>query len=254
MFDKFYQLNYWRFGFQSKLYDLLTPEAYRESARRCVQSVPMKKGQLLLDVGCGSGLLIDCMEDQLEFGLRYLGADIQFPGLVRAKHKAAKGEGWGASVLQADLTKALPLKKESVDIIAAHFSLYTITDRESRKIVLSHIVETLKPRGLMVIVNPSQDYSAGKIIQESVELEREQKGSLSAWSKKLFLYPWTYLLGLKFIEKQLKADQWHAFSFAEMCDEMEEAGLSVVHSESVYAGSAHLVTGRKIEAPSTGNR
>jgi len=245
MFDNFYQLNYWRLGFQSKLYDLLTPEAYRESARRCVLSVPVKKGQILLDVGCGSGLLIECMQDQLTFGLRYLGADIQLPGLVRARDKAAKGSGWNASLLQADFTQPLPIKMGSVDIIAAHFSLYTIADRESRKKVLSGLIEILKPRGLMVIVNPSREYSASKIIRESVQLEREQNGIWSAWAKQLFLYPLTTCLGLKFVEKQLKTDQWHAFSFEELCAEMEEAGLSVVHSEPVYAGCAHLVTGRK---------
>jgi ubiquinone/menaquinone biosynthesis C-methylase UbiE len=245
MFDKFYLFNYWRFGFQSKLYDLLTPEAYRESARRCVQSVPVKKGQVFLDVGCGSGLLIECMEEQLAFGLRYLGTDIQFPGLIRAREKAGKEGEWSTSLFQADLTQPLPLKKESVDIIAAHFSLYTIADRESRKKVLSGLMDTLKPRGLMVIVNPSREYSASKIIRESVQLVPEQNGIFSHWLKKLFLYPLTYLFGLKFVEKQLKTDQWHAFSFKELCEEMEEAGLSVVHSEPVYAGCAHLVTGRK---------
>ena len=245
MFKKFCQGNYWRLGFISKLYDLLTPSAYRESARRCVQSVPVKKGQVLFDVGCGSGLLIECMEEQMAFGLRYLGADIQFPGLKRAQRKTAQGEGAGAMVIQTDFTQPLPIKKESVDIIAAHFSLYSIADHESRKKVLSDLLETLKPRGLMVIVNPSREYSASQIIRESVQQVREQNGILSGWAKILFLYPFTYLLGLKFIEKQLKADQWHAFGFAELCEEMESAGLSVVHSESVYAGCAHLVTGRK---------
>lgn len=251
MFDNFNLFNYWRFGFQSRLYDLLTPEAYRESARRCVQSVPLKKGQVLLDVGCGSGLLIECMEEQLAFGVRYLGTDIQFPGLIRAKEKTGEDGERSASLFQADFTRPLPLKKESVDIIAAHFSLYSIADPKIRRKVLSGLMAILKPRGLMVIVNPSREYSAGKIIGESVQLVREQKGVSSAWIKKLFLYPFTYGLGLKFIERQLKTDQLHAFSFKEICEEMESVGLSVVHSEPVYAGSAHMVTGRKTQNESS---
>ena len=117
----------------------------------------------------------------------------------------------------------MPLKRESVDIIAAHFSLYTIADRERRKKIMSGLIQILKPRGLMVIVNPSLEYSAKKIIRESVQRVQEHKGVVSAWAKKLFLYPLTTCLGLNFIEKQLKAELARV-QFQGNGEEMESAG------------------------------
>ncbi|MDA0692075.1 MAG: methyltransferase domain-containing protein [Nitrospinae bacterium] len=245
MWGKFYQLNYWRLGFKTSLYDLLTPQAYRESARRCIQSIPIQKGQVLLDVGCGSGLLIEYLQDQLEFGVRYLGTDIQFPGLKRAMGKTPQGKELQTLFFNSDLTQPLPIKKESIDIIVAHFSLYTIIDVEIRKRILSNLKEILRPRGLMVIVNPSRQYDAKRIIRESAEEVRAQRGVWAAWTKRWLVYPFTYYLGLKFIERQLKQDKWQAFSLEELCEEIESVGLPVVHTESLYAGGAHLVTGRR---------
>lgn len=238
-------MNYWRLGFKTKLYDLLTPEAYRESARRCVQSLPIKKGQVLLDVGCGSGLLIANLQDQLEFGLRYLGTDIQFPGLKCAQGKTPKGNEVHALLFNGDLTQPLPIKKESIDVVVAHFSLYTIANAEVRKSVLANLRETLKPRGLMVVVNPSREYDAKRIIRESADEIKAQRGVLVAWIERWLVYPFTYYLGLKFIERQLKLEKLQAFSLEELCQEVEGQGMTVVHTESVYAGSAHLVTGRR---------
>ena len=245
MWTNFYQINYWRLGFKTRLYDLLTPRAYKESARRCIQSIPIKKGQVLLDAGCGSGLLIEHLQHQLEFGLRYLGTDIQFPGLKRAVGKAPKENNAGLLIFNSDLTQPLAIRKESVDIVVAHFSLYTLADAKIRNKVLLNLRETLKPRGLMVIVNPSRQYNARRIIPESVEVAKIERGIFFAWAERLFLYPFTYWLGLQFIERQLKLEKWQAFSLEELCEEMESAGVPVVHTESLYAGSAHLVTGRR---------
>ena len=246
MAKSYYEGNYWRLGFKTSLYDLLTPEAYRESARRCIQSVPIKKGQVLLDAGCGSGLLFEYLQEQIDFGLRYLGTDIIFPGLQRARNKKSQGNSGNALFCQSDLTRPLPIKNQSVDIVIAHFSLYTIADREIRQRVLSQLRETLKSRGLMVVVNPSREYDAKAIIGESLQRVQEEKGILSAWAKKLFLYPFTYYLGLKYIQQQLEAQNFKAFSMEELTVEIEGIGMSVVHSETLYAGSAHLLTARRV--------
>jgi hypothetical protein len=60
------------------------------------------------------------------------------------------------------------------------------------------------------------------------------------------VYPLTYRFGLKFIERQLKNNSWHASSRADLCEEVCQAGFEVKHIEPVYAGSANLLMAEKV--------
>jgi len=246
---KFYHKNYWRFGFKSRLYDLLTPEAYIDSARRAVRCVPQNPGSVWLDAGCGAGLLLQCLMEQAKPGLRYVGTDILLSGLKSARRKAdarRSGEIQNPRFIQWNMTQPLPFRTGSFDVIVAHFSIYTIPDPERRRQAIRNLAAALKPEGWLVLVNPSREYDAKRIIQESLAEVRNRQGTLAALVRKLALYPLTLHLGLKFIEQQLKLGHWHAFSREESCAEMEKAGLVVKHTESVYAASGHLVAARRL--------
>ena len=234
--------NYWQWGFKTRLYDLLTPQAYRDSLARAAHYCDLSAGQVVLDAGCGSGSLIPFLAKSLKGGGRYLGIDILnsgFPGLMRMADRMGLGER--VELICGDYSGDLVLKENSVDVVVAHFSLYTLADSVRRNQVLKNLFRVVKPGGRLITANPSRDYDAKKIIEESLVSLDVTKYFLS----KFILYPLTLRLGLRFIEKQLKLKVWHSYSLEEMGEEVRQAGFTVQTSESVYAGSAWLVVAEK---------
>jgi len=237
---------YWEWGFKSRLYDLLTPQAYLDSLERTAHYCDLKTGQVLLDAGCGSGLLIPYLARNLESGGRYLGMDALDSGFTELDKKADRlGFGDRVESLYCDFSGELPLAENSVDVAVAHFSIYTLAESARRNQVYKNLFGVLKPGGRLVTVNPSRDYDADKVIQQSLVQLKKRVGPLRYWTSKIFLYPLTLRLGLRYIEKQLKTGAWHSYSQEEMGEEMRRAGFTVQTSESVYAGSAWLVVAEK---------
>ncbi len=74
---------YWEWGFKSRLYNLLSPQAYLDSLQRAANYCDLKAGQMVLDAGCGSGLLIPFLAKDLENGGRYLGMANECDGRKR---------------------------------------------------------------------------------------------------------------------------------------------------------------------------
>ena len=70
-----YEKNYWRTGFKSRLYDKLTPESYFESMRQTVSLLSGRRELKIWDAGCGSGLLLVFLEDAFRNGCVYYGTD-----------------------------------------------------------------------------------------------------------------------------------------------------------------------------------
>lgn len=234
--------NYWQWGFKTRLYDLLTPQAYRDSLARAAHYCDLSAGQVVLDAGCGSGSLIPFLAKSLKEGGRYLGMDILnsgFPGLMGKADRMGFGDR--VELICGDYSGDLVFKENSVDVVVAHFSLYTLADSARRNQVLKNLFRVVKPGGRLITANPSRNYDAKKIIEESlVSLE-----SAKYFFSKFFLYPLTLRLGLRFIEKQLKLGVWHSYSLEEMSEEVRQAGFIIQTSESVYAGSAWLVVAEK---------
>ena len=235
---------YWEIGFKTRLYDGLSPEAYLESLQRVADCIRLEEGDGVLDVGCGSGLLLPFLANRLTLARRYLGMDILPAGLATLKSRANRlSLENSVSGVQADVSKNLPLGDASVSCVAAHFSVYTLQEEIARHHAYQEFWRVLKPGGLLVTANPTHSYDAKQIIRASLESLKSQG---RPWViKKYGVYPLTLHLGLKFIEKQLKCGKWHGYRPEEMQGEVEGSGFSIEYSETVYGGSGFLVAGRK---------
>ncbi len=244
-----YARNYWKIGFRSKLYDLLTPEAYRASIRACAAKIPAGDKLIVLDAGCGSGQLLTALKDRLQAGLRLIGVDRLPEGLTGVCAKAAE---WGISshvlAVPADLTRPLPLRDDSVDAVVAHFSVYAIPGGgEKRRQALEILHRVLKPGGTLIFANPSQEYSSRTILAESVRMLQESQNRRAARIAKYVIHPFTHHLGLKYIERQIRQDAMHGYSEQEIQEEVESAGFTVESVEPTYARSGWLVVARKLK-------
>ncbi|NIQ01260.1 MAG: methyltransferase domain-containing protein, partial [Nitrospinaceae bacterium] len=175
--------------------------------------------------------------------IRYLGTDVLEAGLRRLRRRAEEG-GSNQRVLgfRGDLTLGLPLPENSVDVVLAHFSLYTLPGEGERRKALRLLGEVLRPSGRLVLVNPSKTYDPRAIVRESLQLLHHRKGWFSAGWHRCFVYPFSLHLGLKFVARQLRSGRWKAYELDELCREVEEAGFRIQHRETVYGGGAFLVT------------
>ncbi len=240
---------YWLFGYQSRLYDWLTPESYRESMTRTLECIGEEPGAVWLDAGCGSGILIDVGAEKIASSKMIFATDILDSGIRIARRKFFEKGLVEEKILffRSDLTSPLPIKNESIDIAVAHFSLYTIGDKEERHRALNNICSVLRQGGLCAVVNPSEEYDGRQIIRESLQTSLGVDSKWKHWFKKFVLYRITYSLGLKNIERRLKEGLWKSYSTQELCNEMQSAGFSIIHTEKVYASSGILVLGRLSE-------
>ena len=242
-----YEKNYWRTGFKSRLYDRLTPESYFESMRRVVSLLSGKRDLKIWDAGCGSGLLLVFLGDAFRNGCVYYGTDLLSAGLDRVKQRAHElGILDRVTCFQNDLSESPPLKENSIDIVISHFSIYTILDNDKRQEALKNIYHVLKPDGLFIASCPSKNYDADQIIKESYDLIRIKKGFWNAILKRLFIYPLTKRLGLNFIQYQLESGKWMAYTLEDLAGELRQVGFEVGASQTVYASSAYLICGHKL--------
>ncbi len=240
-----YQENYWRTGFKSSLYEMLTPESYFESMRQTVKLLPDKEGLKIWDAGCGSGLLLVFLGNIFKRRIKYYGSDLLSAGLMNVQKRAHElMVSDQVSCFKNDLA-APPFKENSLDVVVAHFSIYTIREKVKREQALKNMWQVLRPGGLLLISNPSKNYNSSQIIEESLKLVLEKRGFWHALIKRVIFYPFTKFLGLNFIQKQLKSGQWIDYTKEGLAEELHHAGFKAGVSVTVYAGSAYLMCGIK---------
>lgn len=104
-------------------------------ARARLIPTPDRPGAVLVDVGCGGGLLAPHVD-----GYRHIGVDVVRSALVLAARR-------GVVPIQGDV-HALPLADEAADVVVAGEVLEHVTDLER---VVAEIARVLRPGGTVVV-------------------------------------------------------------------------------------------------------
>ncbi|MGH9342640.1 MAG: ubiquinone/menaquinone biosynthesis methyltransferase [Terriglobia bacterium] len=141
-----------RYDFLNHFLSMGMDLAWRRAAARALREPLSRPGSIALDVCCGTGDLAVALR-RVSAG-RVIAADFCAPMLARAQSKLASGKdrGFRIPLLAAD-TLSLPLRDQSVDVIASAFGFrnlanYALGLREMRRV--------LKPGGSVAILEFSR--------------------------------------------------------------------------------------------------
>jgi ubiquinone/menaquinone biosynthesis C-methylase UbiE len=152
----------------SRVYDgLLGFWPYRNLLQQTVRELDLDRARSLLDVGCGTGNLLLCVQ-RVAPDVRATGVDAS-PSMLRQARRKLAAHGGGVELVDADAVAHLAtVPSGSVDRIAAVNVLYALDDRAR---FWREVRRALAPGGVAVVTTSTRGGSAS-IIREHLDHER----------------------------------------------------------------------------------
>lgn len=130
--------------------------AYSRSSRHLLRLLDPPSGSSVLDVGCGTGILLEQLA-RLDRDLRLFGIDISSAMLEVARAKVTGG----LLALQQGSASALPYSSLSFDLVTCTTSFHHYPDF---LLALSEMRRVLKPEGQLLLFDPFTDGFARRAI------------------------------------------------------------------------------------------
>lgn len=219
-----------------KTYDLLNSIKPYQSLLDMVYSLlNLEDGDKVLEAGCGTGNFCTKLK-RLNPKLVVVGLDNNIEALRIYRMKDSD-----ASVVHANMGYLLPFDDSYFDKISCLHALYWLSHSE-RNIAVKELIRVLKTGGLIVFVNPSENFSSFKISIDAVLDNLHDVGVLSTFkflvkyslsSIKIILYT-KRLLGGK-SNKFLSVDNEYLGSLLSQC------GCTVLKVKRVYSNQSNLI-------------
>jgi SAM-dependent methyltransferase len=125
---------------------------------RLFDALALRGDEIVLDVGCGRGLVLNTAAKRLTTG-KAIGIDLwqcadqsgNHPGVTRAN---AQTEGIAGRVdIQTGDMQELPFADASVDLVVASMAIHNIADEDGRARAVHEIARVLKPRGQVALLD-----------------------------------------------------------------------------------------------------
>lgn len=223
-----------------KVYDVLNMVIpYQELLNTILKELDVKKGDVILDAGCGTGNLGVKLKAK---GAKVFGVDYCIEALDVYKLKDPKAE-----VMVHDLTQPLPFPDAYFNKIASNNVIYALPVK-SREAVFKEFYRVLKPGGIAVISNVHKGFSPLEIYKDHLRKELKEAGVIRLGIKiirmlvptlKMFYYN-------ALIKKENSGGGFSFMAIAEQRELFKKAGFKKVGENiDTYSNQAFLNTGQK---------
>jgi arsenite methyltransferase len=143
---------------------------------RVLNALPWRGDELVLDVGCGHGLMLIGAAKRLRGG-KAIGIDLwqkedQAGNSREATWQNVEIEGVADLVeLKDGDARALPFADNTFDVIVSSWALHNIYDQAGREMAVREIVRALKPGGRLAIADIRHTREYAQALQESRMLD-----------------------------------------------------------------------------------
>jgi len=148
---------------------------------KVIASIPWRGDEIVLDVGCGHGLMLIAAAKQLKTG-KAIGVDLwqaedQAGNSPEATQHNIRLENVAAKIeLKDGDARKLEFADNTFDVILSSWALHNIYDQAGRATALREIVRVLKPGGRLVIIDIRHVPEYAKVLEESHMFEIKQSG------------------------------------------------------------------------------
>ncbi len=140
-------------GFAARFYDellwLLTLGAYQRMLRKAVGFLGPRRGELVLDMGSGTGYVARLIAPRVGPRGRVVGLDIG-PEMLRRARSRCRRLSW-VEFRELRIDGPLPFREE-FDAVFISFVLHGF-ENEKRRMILDNALAALRPRGRLVTVD-----------------------------------------------------------------------------------------------------
>lgn len=219
-----------------KYYDVLNMVIpYQELLETIIQEADIKKGEIVLDAGCGTGNLAIKIKEK---GATVVGADNCIEALDRYRIKDP-----GAEIIVHDLSKPLPFGGNNFDKIVCNNVIYALGVEERPK-VIREFFKALKPGGVLAISDPNPKTRPVAIYYSHIRSSFRIHGVLKT-AFRLMKFAVITLIMMRLNKRIVKVSRPIFSSEAQRKKLFQDAGFVVEKVRGSYVGQASLIIGRK---------
>jgi len=173
------------------------------SSSKIFEVLNLPQGVTFLDAGCGDGYF--SIEAALKLGLKstIIAIDIHKESLEKLKQEVKKRKLSNIEIIEADITKKLPLKDKSIDVYFVSNVLHGFDEKEKKELV-KEVKRLLKIDGKFIVIEfkkePTPVGPPLEIRISEEELKKFLENFGFQFEKSWEVSPYNYLSIFRFME------------------------------------------------------